>query len=257
MVAGAEKILRVADPISLAVYLYGDTPEQNARRAESVQIASEIAFKGGPDKAPYRAPDKAPDTAPDTAIALNILGANASNSGDEKGAELAANLFSEAIAIDKTYAPSYSNLASTLAKAGMRKEAIENFKTALAVNSGIPGVHRQLGMLYSELNKNDEAIAEFKAALDQDPRDHDAMNSWAATFLQMGDDKGAAEKAKAAISIDTTDAYAHFNLGLAYKHLGEKELAKKEFTPLAGIAGDTEGHARVKAKAEAELKALE
>ncbi len=243
LVAGAEQILYVADPISLAVYLYGDTPQQDARRPEAVAIAKNIIVNNGADKA----------------VALNILGANASNStgADEASMQKAIGFFLAAIDTDKNYAPSYYNLAVTLFKQGMRQEAIEYFKKAIALNGTVANTHLQLAKDYFELSQYDNAIVEYQKTLALSPNDYDGHSDLAAVYLNTGDYTKAIESANAAISVDPKIASAYYNLGLAYKNLGEKAQALEAFNSYLQRTPDLPENADRRLQAEGNIKLLQ
>ena len=69
----------------------------------------------------------------------------------------AIGYFLAAIDTDKNYVPSYSSLAATLVKKGMRQEALGYFKSAIALNGAVAHTHLQLVKDCFELSQYDAA----------------------------------------------------------------------------------------------------
>lgn len=235
----AEKLLRLSDPLSLSVFLYGDGPSNNARRPEAVLIANEIAMRGGPDRS----------------AALNIIASDILESGTHEQAAIqhALGLLSLAIKEDPNYFPSYGNLASELAVLGNHKDAIANFKLAIEKGGNSPQLHKQLGISYAREAEYALSMAEFQTTLKLDPNDHVARNGWGITAMELGQLDEAIARFNEVITAKPDFIEAYYNLGIALKKKGSKNEARANLQKYLDMTADLEE----KTKTMELLKSLE
>ena len=212
---GAEKVLQIADPMSLAVFLYGSPSGDMSRRKEAVDIAVVVANKLGPDRAP----------------AINLIGGFLIDKPDRSAADVdqAVFNFNEAIKLDPTLAMTYSNLGAALALQNKRQEAITQYHKSLAIDGTQTIAHRQLGFVYYQDGRFGEAAAEFKAAVELDPSDFDSINLWGVALMRSNDMDGAIEKFRDALKIKPDLGSAFYNLATIFKQKGMKAEAKEAF----------------------------
>lgn len=92
----------------------------------------------------------------------------------------------------------------------------------------------QRGLGYLETGLIDKAISEFKKSLPlfgegQNQKKAEAYVALANAYNRKGIHKAAITACKKAIEINPDLAYAHYNLGFAYREEGEERLSAKEF----------------------------
>lgn len=123
----------------------------------------------------------------------------------------------------------HSALAFNLEMEGRIKEAIEEYKKALAKNKDYLVAHYNLGRLYELEAKYDDAIKEYKEAIRIEPNFPAAHGNLGHTYWIKRENALSVEEYKKALDLNPNYIEAHYNLGLIYKTLGRYEEAKKEF----------------------------
>jgi tetratricopeptide (TPR) repeat protein len=86
----------------------------------------------------------------------------------------------------------YQLLGIALFSKGMWQEARRNLEQALALNAKSPGIYRDLGRVYTQLNDYGSAHAAFDRALALEPQDALAYLYLGDLFEKQGDLRGAA-----------------------------------------------------------------
>ena len=123
-------------------------------------------------------------------------------------------------------------MARELARHGDTGPAIANYRDAIAINPGLPGLHSELGdLLYhsSEKNLQAQAEAEFKAALEVDSRDEKAQLSLGMIAQKNADLKAAVTNDSRALQLDPNDTDACTELAKVLVMLNQREQAQQLF----------------------------
>ena len=145
--------------------------------------------------------------------------------GDLRGA---ATAFGRVMAIDPAYPDGPVNLARALLAEGDVETAIPLLETALELSPGLARAHYFLGSALRRVGRYDEAREHLDAARTQYPRDRVVLGEIGRLhFLERRFDE-AIETFTSVLRIDPEDLQAHYNLMLAYRGLGDTELATRE-----------------------------
>ncbi len=122
-------------------------------------------------------------------------------------------------------------------------EAINEFKTAIALNDKIADLHLSLGYAYKLQGENDLAVEELLTAYALNPNDPDALTEASLAYANEGQYGKAAQHAEQAVTVDPSSAKLHGNLGVMYyrnqefgKAIPELELAVRGGATTDGIA---------------------
>ena len=126
---------------------------------------------------------------------------------DDEELESAIEEYRQALALDADYVEAYQGLGQTYSATGHLEEAIDVYKHGLSVKS-LPGfaemLNIDLGRVYRQLDRNEESLDSLKRAVEINP--------------------------------DSVEG--HFNLGLTFLRIGDKESAMKEYTILKDLSQD-------------------
>jgi len=121
--------------------------------------------------------------------------------------ESAIGEYRQALGLEADYVEAYLGLGDTYAAAGRFVDAVDVYQQGLSVKS-LPGfaemLNIDLGKAYRQLDRNEEALDSLKRAVEINP--------------------------------DSVDG--HFNLGLTFLRIGDKESAMKEYTILKDLSQD-------------------
>jgi tetratricopeptide (TPR) repeat protein len=150
--------------------------------------------------------------------------------------EEAINAFKQAINLKQDFAPAYNAIAGIYLVQGDYDNAIENYKKALEYDKKLDAAVK--GIVEALIGKSNFLIqaGKFQEALDllvqatsyrQDyPKVYVML---AIVYNKLSQHDKAVESAKKAIELNPKSADAYFELGVAYKKLGQVEEAKKAF----------------------------
>jgi superkiller protein 3 len=224
--AGAEQLLRITDPLTLAVYLYGEGNLPHPRRPESLEIANSLLDQPGLTKA----------------TALNLLGSAILDDPQRSDQQLimAFGYFTLASEADPTYYPPFANLSQAFVIKGNYDAAIENVDKAIRINPQLSSLFVKRGRSNFENSNYAQALKDFKKAEELDPNDAFAKNGIGAAFVQTGDFASAETALNAAIEIDEKFALAYGNLGQALREQKKIAEAKAAFAKAIELAGPEE-----------------
>ena len=118
----------------------------------------------------------------------------------------------------------YYNKGIEYSEQGKLKEAIAEFKKALAINPNHAEAHYYLGALYDFKAMFKEAIAEYKKAIAINPNHIKAHNSLASDYAGEWMFEEAIAEYKKIIAIDPNHAEMHYNFGVAHGNRKEGML---------------------------------
>jgi tetratricopeptide (TPR) repeat protein len=179
--------------------------------------------------------------------------------------DLAAESVLSLSVVDPNSARMHQAMAHELAKRGNTAEAIENYRAALKIDPGLPGLHFELADMLrtsSTAEGREEAEKEYKAALEANrfdeqsecrlgdialqrndlkeanerytralqlqPGDPEASIGLAKVLMTMDQPQKAEPLLQHALQLDPTSAVAHFRLSTVYRQTGRTADAKHE-----------------------------
>jgi tetratricopeptide (TPR) repeat protein len=237
--AGAERLLKITDPLTLAV-LYSEGNQDHPRRAEALEIANSVIDQPGLTKA----------------TAMNLLGSAILDDPlrSEEKLTMAFGYFTLASEADPTYYPPFANLGEAFVIKGNYDSAVENIDKAIKINPQLASLFVKRGRANFEKSDFPQAIIDFKKAELLDPNDAFAKNGVGAALFQTGEFVGAETALNAAIELDEKFALAYGNLGQALREQKKIAAAKTAFSKAIELAGPAE--AEFKKTIEDQLNAL-
>jgi tetratricopeptide (TPR) repeat protein len=145
--------------------------------------------------------------------------------GDLKGAEA---VFLKVTEMEPGYADGWVNVARARLQEGNMTGAETMLRRALEIDAGLAKTHFFLGTALKSLGRYDEAITHLRTAAGKYPRDRVVLNQLGRVLFLQRQFAPAIEALQAVLSIDPEDLQAHYNLMLAYRGLGNAELAARE-----------------------------
>jgi tetratricopeptide (TPR) repeat protein len=122
------------------------------------------------------------------------------------------------------------NLAIALARLGNTDEAIQEYRETLRLMPDYVEAHNNLGNLLTKQGKYDEAIQHFNEALRVMPENASAHNNLGTALGRQGKLPEAITQFAEAVRLQTNYVEAHFNLANACLMMGQTERAMAEFT---------------------------
>ena len=166
--------------------------------------------------------------APHSALMHQLMAHELVKQGDTAGA---IRNYREALKIDPSTPGLHFELAemlnSSLSEAG-RKEAEEEYKAALAVNSLDEKSECRLGDLALLRNDLQTASGHYSRALQLQPNDAEAALGLAKALMDMNQPQKAEPLLEHAVAVDPTSAVAHYRLSAVYRQSGRTADAKRE-----------------------------
>lgn len=118
--------------------------------------------------------------------------------------------------------------ASEFDREGNSAKAVGEYREAIKLNPGLPGVHFQLAEVMrtsADPGLNAQAQGEFEAAVKANPFDALAWRQLAGILTAKGDFKGAEEGYKKALAIQPGDADAKTGLAIVFISAGRQDEA--------------------------------
>jgi tetratricopeptide (TPR) repeat protein len=148
-------------------------------------------------------------------------------------------LFTHAIDVTKGNYVAQHNLGLAIAdQPGRLPEAIEHYKSALAIRPDSVEAHSDLGNALAQSGQLQAAIAEYQAALRLAPDSAIPHNNLGNAFFRAGRLEEAIAQYKTAVRLKPDYADAHNNLGAALASLGRTQEAVEEFRAALRIQPD-------------------
>ena len=145
--------------------------------------------------------------------------------GDLKGAEAA---FLKVTEMEPGYADGWVNVARARLQEGNMTGAEAMLRRALEIDGQLAKTHFFLGTVLKSLGRYDEAISHLQTASGKYPRDRVVLNQLGRVQFLKRQYAPAVEAFRRVLAIDPEDLQAHYNLMLAYRGLGQADLAARE-----------------------------
>jgi len=139
-----------------------------------------------------------------------------------------------------SYASHYL-LALTLTETGELKEAIEEFKKAIALATKDDSkivANYNMGNAYFDLRDYQNAVDAYRSSLKVDETLSKIHNNLGLALIGLKRTSEAAAEFKRAVELKPTYAESQYNLGVAYLQVGKKSEAEEVARALAGINAD-------------------
>jgi tetratricopeptide (TPR) repeat protein len=175
--------------------------------------------------------------APNNARALNNLGWQLRNAGDNQGA---LDCLNRAIELRPTYADAYNNRAYTYASMKKFDEAFADCNKAIEFKPDLAAPYNNRGNLYLQLGDIGKAIEDFDQAIKLNPYYHQAYNNRALAHVKAGDDQAALADFSKAIEIMPDDPIPYKSRARAYYRLGEFAKALADVEKCEKLHGDVD-----------------
>lgn len=139
------------------------------------------------------------------------------------------SLWADAAAKQPRSALAQGSYGYALRRAGRLDQAESHLRRAIAINSGYPRTHYNLGLVLRERGRIDEAVVELSRAVDLDPGLAEAHADLGNLYLQQGKEKAAREALSTALALSPGLPGVHFALGVLHTRTGEYDLAQRDF----------------------------
>lgn len=233
------------------------TPESSGTEAGNVRVDfTNVSYETAESTYMARRYDEATDMfeayvqrKPDNPWGHYMLGLSAWKSGDLEGARTALERSHE---LDPAHVKTLLNLSRVLLDMELAGEAKEHVEAALALDSTSGEVHRMIGRVHTALGMSDEAIEAYRTALAIDPAEVWSMNNLALIYIQQERYEDALGPLARAVQLRPGAPVFQNNLGIALERTGHVAVAREAY--LAAIAADsTYAKAQVSLKRVEEL----
>lgn len=140
--------------------------------------------------------------------------------GDYTLIDKAAEESKQALALEKSY-ETYRARGLVLMNTQNVQEAVDAFRSAIAINKNFPDVHLFLGIAYKTLGDFDLAEESFLAAYALDPKNTVGLIEISRAYFADGRYRQAAQYAEEAVRIEPTNPRLHGEVGINYYKLDE------------------------------------
>ena len=145
--------------------------------------------------------------------------------GDLKAAE---EIFQRVTRIDPSYADGWVNVGRVRVREGRTEEAQDVLLKALEVDPELAKTHFFLALTYKSQGEYDKALQHLGQAREEYPRDRVVLNQIGRILFLRRQYQEAVDVLHEVLRIDPEDLQAHYNLMLAYRGLGNREMALRE-----------------------------
>ena len=152
----------------------------------------------------------------------SILGAAAARTGRT---DQAINAFKTVIAIKPDYAEAHYNMGIALKDQGKLEEAKDACRKALSLKPDFAELHNNMGVVLHHQGKLKEAIEAYAQALSLKPEYAEPYNNIGNALKDQGKIEEATKFYKKALSLKPDYVEAHYNMGIALKDQGKLEEA--------------------------------
>ncbi len=165
---------------------------------------------------------------PDSAQMHRVIAHEETRQGNDAGA---IGNYRKAIALDPQLPGVHFELAELLYASPdqkLKKEAEEEYLTALKENPEDEKTVRKLGEIDAAKGDTQKAFEEFSKAIQLEPTDSDAKLGLAKTLIEMNQLDKAQALLEETVQLEPTNAIAHYRLATLYRKMGRTDDAKRE-----------------------------
>jgi len=134
-----------------------------------------------------------------------------------------------------------NNLGVLYHRRGLRMEAIEQFRRAIAINAAYLKARSNLGVVLMEIGRLAESRAELRAAMTVEPRSADVIVNLALVEHADRHRDEAIALLTGAIGYQPTHAMAHYNAAVLYDEKNAFALAYDHYTQFLKYASPEQG----------------
>ena len=121
-----------------------------------------------------------------------------------------------------------AELLNTSADVNLKKEAEQEYRTALADYPQDEKAELRLGEIDAQRGNTKRAFEEFSKAAALQPSDADAKLGLAKTLIELDQTDKALALLEETVQLEPTNAVAHYRLGTLYRKLGRTDDARRE-----------------------------
>jgi protein O-GlcNAc transferase len=226
--ADAEPLARRA--VELALIAAQTTSVKNAeneRAADALVLLAVVQAVRGDDAGALKSVRQAISLAPDNFDAQLALGRALFGMGDDAGAVRA---FRAAVALKPADMQALFFLATTLEHSGDVEAALAAYRELIARQPRTAEGHLGLGVMLLKRGgvEVDEGMKELQRALEINPNLYEARVTLGRVLITRGRASDAIEHLRRAAELAPANPEPHYQLSLAYRHLGRKEDADAE-----------------------------
>ncbi len=120
-------------------------------------------------------------------------------------------------------------LAAYYQERGKHKEALEEFRKVIRIDSESVIAYNGMGISYDNLGDYKKAVESYEAAILINPKLDYVYNNLGYSYVLQKDFEKAIEAFKKALTVNGSNKRIHNNLGFAYMMMGEYDVAMAEF----------------------------
>jgi Flp pilus assembly protein TadD len=131
-------------------------------------------------------------------------------------------------------------LAEVYENVGDRSLAETSLRRVVAVAPTNSIAQINLGIILIEERRYQDAVLVLQKASVIDPKNHRVWSALGRAQLELGQMKEAEKNLKLALELDSSNPFAHNNLGVLYQRLGRTALARAEFETALALHPDLE-----------------
>ena len=143
--------------------------------------------------------------------------------------------YRNALKLDSSLIPAYSNLGAALADKGDLKAAMACYERVAELDPYHADVHFNIGSLKLKMEDTDSAMASFNNALAVQPNHFDAKNSMGFIYKTKKDYLSAKECFERAIELNSDFFIAYKNLGDVFYNMGKYDSAITNYCHAIGL----------------------
>jgi tetratricopeptide (TPR) repeat protein len=141
--------------------------------------------------------------------------------------------------LNPTSADAYNSLGNAYLQAGNNSEAEKQYKIAARIDPSSTYAPYALGNIYVQNNRLAEAQVQFTKITKIAPKDAHGYYGLAMVDNKLGKYDAAVTQAKKSLSLQKDFAEANFELGTAYKGLGQNDKAQEQVDILNNLGSTT------------------
>ena len=216
---------------------------EKERASDALVLLAVVLAVRGDDAGALKSARQAVQLAPDNFDAQFTLGRALFGTGDDAAA---AKAFRAAIALRPSNAQALFFLATTLEHGGEADQALAAYRELVSLQPGVAEGHLGLGVLLLKRSdaEAEEGIRELQKALEINPDIYEARVTLGRTLVMRGRAAEAIEHLRRAAELAPGNPEPHYQLALAFKHLGRKDEADAESAIVKRIHESRRGSAQ-------------